>query len=76
MHFSGISDVNEAYQAAIKAVTVTAESNTALPQKSIQQKATAFSEHLQADQTTAISKIQDGLQFLAHVVISTSMNAA
>lgn len=71
---TGISDVTEAYQASIKGVT--AESPTAVPKTSVQEKASAFSEHLRADQTTAISKIQDGVQFLAHVVLSTSMNAA
>lgn len=72
---TGISDVTEAYQAAIKGVT--AESPTVVPKKtSVQEKASAFSEHLRADQITAISKIQDGVQFLAHVVLSTSMNAA
>ncbi|KAK7308566.1 hypothetical protein VNO77_42184 [Canavalia gladiata] len=71
---TGISDVTEAYQAAIKAVT--AESHAAVPQTSVQEKASAFSEHLRADQTTAICKIQDGTQFLAHVLLSTSMNAA
>ncbi|RYQ86835.1 hypothetical protein Ahy_B10g106454 isoform D [Arachis hypogaea] len=73
---TGISDVTEAYQAAIKVVTTPAESRTDSPQKLVPEKATTFSEHLRADQATAISKIQDGLQFLAHVVISTSMNAA
>ncbi|KAH1087389.1 hypothetical protein AAZX31_07G166000 [Glycine max] len=71
---TGISDVTEAYQAAIKAVT--AESHSVVTQKSVQEKATAFSEHLRAEQTTAVCKIQDGMQFLAHVLISTSMNAA
>ncbi|XP_057445160.1 uncharacterized protein LOC130737415 [Lotus japonicus] len=71
---TGISDVNEAYQAAIKGVT--AESHTGAPKTSVQDKSKAFSEHLKADQTTAIRKIQDGMQFLAHVVLSTSMSAA
>lgn len=74
MYLSGISDVTEAYQAAIKAVT--SESLSVVTQKSVQEKATAFSEHLRAEQTTAVCKIQDGMQFLAHVLISTSMNAA
>lgn len=68
---TGIFDVTEAYQAAIKAVAAELHSQT-----SVQEKASAFSEHLRADQTTAICKIQDGMQFLAHVLISTSMNAA
>ncbi|XP_027360886.1 uncharacterized protein LOC113869007 [Abrus precatorius] len=71
---TGISDVTEAYQAAIKAVT--AESHRAVPRTSVQEKASAFSEHLRADQTTAICKIQDGMQFLAYVLLSTSMNVA
>lgn len=70
---TGISDVTEAYQAAIKAA---AESHSVVPQTTVQEKASAFSEHLRADQATAICKIQDGVQFLAHVLISTSMNAA
>ncbi|KAI4295608.1 hypothetical protein L6164_035634 [Bauhinia variegata] len=70
---TGISDVTEAYEAAIKGVS--AKSQEALPQKSVQEKAKTFSEHLRADQTTAVGKIQDGLQFLSHVVIST-LNAA
>ncbi|XP_027914602.1 uncharacterized protein LOC114174059 [Vigna unguiculata] len=71
---TGISDVAEAYQAAIKAVTT--ESQSVVPHASVQEKANAFSENLRADQTTAVCKIQEGMQFLAHVLISTSMNAA
>ncbi|CAL0318609.1 unnamed protein product [Lupinus luteus] len=71
---TGISDVTEAYQAAIKGVS--AESHTIVPPTSVQEKASAFSENLSADQTTAIHKIQDGVQFLAYVLLSTSMNAA
>ncbi|GLT86323.1 hypothetical protein SLE2022_044680 [Rubroshorea leprosula] len=71
---TGISDVAEAYQAAIKGAT--ADSHEALPQASIQEKANAFSEHLCDDKTTAISKIQEGLQYLSYVVLSTSMPAA
>ncbi|XP_047156822.1 uncharacterized protein LOC124827746 [Vigna umbellata] len=72
---TGISDVAEAYQAAIKAVT--SESQSVVPHaSSVQEKANAFSENLRADQTTAVIKIQEGMQFLAHVLISTSMNAA
>ncbi|KAF5444001.1 hypothetical protein F2P56_036509 [Juglans regia] len=68
---TGISDVAEAYAAAIKGAT--AESHDVLPQTSIQEKANAFSEHLRADQTTAVCKIQDGLEYLSHVVLSTSV---
>ena len=77
MHSLGISDVTEAYQTAIKCDA--AEPRQALPQTSVQDKAKFFSEHLEqlrADQTTAVGKIQDGLQFLSHVVLSASMNAA
>ncbi|RDX85310.1 hypothetical protein CR513_33520 [Mucuna pruriens] len=49
---TGISDVTEAYQAAIKSVT--AESHSVVPQtSSVQEKASSFSENLRADQTTA-----------------------
>ena len=71
---SGISDVAEAYLAAIKSAT--ADSHEALPQASIQEKANSFREHLHGDQTTAMSKLQDGLQYLSYVVLSTSMPAA
>ncbi|XP_022749176.1 uncharacterized protein LOC111298715 [Durio zibethinus] len=69
-----ISDVAEAYQAAIKSAA--ADSHEALPRASILEKANSFSEHLCSDQTTAVSKIQDGLQYLSYVVLSTSMRAA
>ncbi|KAK4562956.1 hypothetical protein RGQ29_005438 [Quercus rubra] len=71
---TGISDVTEAYLAAIKGAT--AESHEVIPQTSIQEKANAFSEHLRADRITAVCKIQDGLQYLSYVVLSTSMPSA
>lgn len=71
---TGISDVTEAYLAAIKGAT--ADSHEVLPQTSIHDKANLFSEHLRADQTTAVNKIQDGLQYLSFVVVSTTMPAA
>ncbi|XVF01188.1 hypothetical protein REPUB_Repub04eG0067000 [Reevesia pubescens] len=71
---SGISDVAEAYLAAIKSAN--ADSQEALPQASIQEKANSFSKHLRGDQIVAVSKIQDGLQYLSYVVLSTSMPAA
>ncbi|PRQ23275.1 hypothetical protein RchiOBHm_Chr6g0259571 [Rosa chinensis] len=70
---TGISDVAEAYAAAIKGA---AESQEVLPQTSMQEKANSFSEHLRGDQTIALSKIQDGLHHLSYVVVSTSMPAA
>ncbi|CAN0927785.1 hypothetical protein LINGRAHAP2_LOCUS36093 [Linum grandiflorum] len=69
---TGISDVAEAYLAAVKGAT-TAEDR---PKKSIQEKADTFTELLQTGQTAAVGKIQDGLQYLTYVVISTSMPAA
>ncbi|PON33200.1 BAT2 domain protein [Trema orientale] len=71
---TGISDVAEAYVAAMKGAS--AESHEALPQTSIQEKANAFTEHLRLDQTTSVGKIQDGLQYLSYVVVSASMPVA
>uniref|UniRef100_A0A6N2LJN0 DUF7798 domain-containing protein n=1 Tax=Salix viminalis TaxID=40686 RepID=A0A6N2LJN0_SALVM len=71
---TGISDVAEAYAAAIKGATADSHENS--QQTSIQEKVNAFSELLRTDRTTAVSKIQDGLQYLSYVVISTSMPAA
>ncbi|KAM1760366.1 hypothetical protein EV1_003078 [Malus domestica] len=71
---TGISDVAEAYLAAIKGASE--DSHEVLPRTSIQEKASSFSKHLRDDQTTALSKIQDGLHYLSYVVISTSMPAA
>ncbi|KDO52184.1 hypothetical protein CISIN_1g0104842mg [Citrus sinensis] len=71
---TGIADVAEAYQAAMKAVTAT--SLDASPQTSVQEKVKAFSEHLRSDQTTAVGNIQDGLQYLTYLVLSTSMPSA
>ncbi|XP_062177837.1 uncharacterized protein LOC133882647 [Alnus glutinosa] len=71
---TGISDVAEAYLAAIKGAS--AEAHEVLPQTSVQEKASALSEHLHADQTTALCKIQDGLQYLSYVLLSTSMPSA
>ncbi|CAN6685793.1 unnamed protein product [Malus baccata var. baccata] len=71
---TGMSDVAEAYLAAIRGASE--ESQEELSQTSIQEKASTFSKHLHDDQTTALSKIQDGLHYLSYVVISTSMPAA
>ncbi|KAJ6671291.1 BAT2 DOMAIN PROTEIN [Salix viminalis] len=71
---TGISDVAEAYAAAIKGATADSHENS--QQTSIQEKVNAFSELLRTDRITAVSKIQDGLQYLSYVVISTSMPAA
>ncbi|XP_075504482.1 uncharacterized protein LOC142541917 [Primulina tabacum] len=71
---TGISDVAEAYLAAIKSTT--ADSQEVVPKNSIQQKASAYTEHLRAGHNTAVGKMQDGLQYLAYVVLSTSMPAS
>ncbi|KAL3843493.1 hypothetical protein ACJIZ3_000896 [Penstemon smallii] len=71
---TGISDVAESYLAAIK--NVATESQEVLPQKSVEEKASAFTDHLLADHSTAVGKMQDGLQYLTYVVLSTSMPAA
>ncbi|KAK3005194.1 hypothetical protein RJ639_016436 [Escallonia herrerae] len=71
---TGISDVAEAYAAAIKGAS--ADSLEVLPQKPIQEKADAYSENLGVNRITAVGKIQDGLQYLSYVVLSTSMPAA
>ncbi|GFQ03850.1 hypothetical protein PHJA_002528800 [Phtheirospermum japonicum] len=71
---TGISEVAEAYVAAIKGVA--ADSQDVRPQKSVQEKVSAFSEHLRADHSTAVGKMQDGLQYLAYLVLSSSMPAA
>ncbi|KAL7246797.1 hypothetical protein ACSBR2_001829 [Camellia fascicularis] len=70
---TGITDVAEAYIAAIKGATVDSQ---VLPQKSIQEKANAFSKTLCSDLTTAMGKIQDGLRYLSYVVLSTLIPAA
>ncbi|XP_021896741.1 uncharacterized protein LOC110813789 [Carica papaya] len=71
---TGISDVAEAYTAAIKSAS--ADSHEGHLPTTIQEKASAFSEHLHADRSTAVGKIQDGLHFLSNVVLSTSIPTA
>ncbi|KAL3621189.1 hypothetical protein CASFOL_036101 [Castilleja foliolosa] len=71
---TGISDVAEAYVAAIKGIAANVQDDR--PQKSVQEKVSAFTEHLRADHSTAVGKMQDGLQFLTYLVLSTSMPAA
>ncbi|EOA30360.1 hypothetical protein CARUB_v10013481mg [Capsella rubella] len=74
---TGISDVSETYSAAIKGVTAAADSKDELLNTStMQEKASTFNDSLRSDQTTAITKIQEGLQYLSYVVISTSMPSA
>ncbi|KAL0412525.1 UNVERIFIED_CONTAM: hypothetical protein Sradi_1454200 [Sesamum radiatum] len=68
---TGISDVAEAYQSAIKSAAT--DSQEVLTQKSVQDKTSAFTERLRSDHTTALGKMQDGLQYLTFVVLSTSI---
>ncbi|KAL2512195.1 hypothetical protein Adt_17795 [Abeliophyllum distichum] len=70
---TGISDVAEAYLAAIKSATA---DSSQLPEKLVQKKANMYSEILHTGQSSAVGKIQDGLQYLSYVVLSTSMPAA
>jgi len=72
---TGISDVAEAYAAAIQ--NALADKQDDLPnQKSVQEKAKSISNHLNSDQTSAVSKLQDALQYLAYVIVCTSMPSA
>lgn len=70
---AGISDVAEAYMAAIKGVA--ADSNES-HRPSVLEKVKTLSEHLLSDQIIAVGKIQDGLQHLPYLVLSSSMAAA
>ncbi|GAA0162684.1 hypothetical protein LIER_18720 [Lithospermum erythrorhizon] len=70
---TGISDVAEAYMAAIMNADADSQDST---KKSIQDKANELSDNLRADQNIALSRIQDGVQFLSYVVVSTSIPAA
>lgn len=67
---SGISDVAESYSAAMKS------ESQSVPEKSIQEKGSLLMEHLRADHSTAVGKMQDGLQYLTYLVLSTTMPAA
>uniref|UniRef100_A0A453HC02 DUF7798 domain-containing protein n=3 Tax=Aegilops tauschii TaxID=37682 RepID=A0A453HC02_AEGTS len=68
---TGISDVAEAYAAAIQ--NALADKQGDAPHQSVQEKAKDISSHLKSDQTSAVSKLQDALQYLAYVVVCTSM---
>lgn len=46
------------------------------PEKSIKDKGSLLMEHLRADHSTAVGKMQDGLEYLSYLVVSTSMPAA
>lgn len=70
---TGISDVADAYVAAIKSATADSQ---LLPDKSVEKKADSYCESLRTGQSSAVGKIQDGLRYLSYVVLSTSMPAA
>ncbi|KAJ9537807.1 hypothetical protein OSB04_030540 [Centaurea solstitialis] len=73
---TGISDVAEAYAAAIKSATADSPEAVVIPEKSILDKVKSFSEDLRVNRTTAVDKIQEGLRFLAYVILSTSVPSA
>ncbi|OEL24636.1 hypothetical protein BAE44_0014345 [Dichanthelium oligosanthes] len=69
---TGISDVAEACMAAIQ--NALSDKHDDVPnQKSVQEKAKSISNHLSSDQTSAVSKLQDALQYMSYVVVCTSM---
>ncbi|XP_051179263.1 uncharacterized protein [Lolium perenne] len=71
---TGISDVAEAYAAAIQNALTDKQGD--VPHQSVQEKAKYISSHLKSDQTCAVSKLHDALQYLAYVVVCTSMPSA
>ncbi|KAG2298139.1 hypothetical protein Bca52824_034611 [Brassica carinata] len=74
---TGISDVSETYSAAIKGASTDDNSkDNLLKTSTMEEKANTFNDSLRSDQTAAITKIQEGLQYLSYVVISTSMPSA
>uniref|UniRef100_A0A1J3CXM9 DUF7798 domain-containing protein n=1 Tax=Noccaea caerulescens TaxID=107243 RepID=A0A1J3CXM9_NOCCA len=77
---TGISDVSETYAAAIKGVGDDDDDDDTkedlLKKSSMEEKASNFNDSLRSDQTTAITKIQEGLEYLSYVVVSTSMPSA
>ncbi|CAH8381561.1 unnamed protein product [Eruca vesicaria subsp. sativa] len=73
---TGISDVSETYAAAIKGAAADDSKDKLLKTSTMEEKASTFNDSLRSDQTTAITKIQEGLQYLSYVVITTSMPSA
>lgn len=62
----------EAYMAAIQNALADKKDDLS-NQNSVQEKAKYISNHLNTDQTSAVSKLQDALQYLAYVVVCSSM---
>ncbi|KAJ4889234.1 hypothetical protein Rs2_28982 [Raphanus sativus] len=73
---TGISDVSETFAAAIKGAAADDSKDELLKTSTMEEKASTFNNSLRSDQTTAITKIQEGLQYLSFVVITTSMLSA
>lgn len=69
---AGISDIIEAYSATIKGCSTDGDFK---PTTSVQEKGHAISKLIHTSQQLALEKIQDGLQYLAYVTLSTSMPA-
>uniref|UniRef100_A0A0E0KIT5 DUF7798 domain-containing protein n=1 Tax=Oryza punctata TaxID=4537 RepID=A0A0E0KIT5_ORYPU len=64
---TGISDVAEAYMAAMQNDLADKKDDLS-NQNPVQEKAKYISNHLNTDQTSAVSKLQDALQYLAYFV--------
>ncbi|CAN8257893.1 unnamed protein product [Cochlearia groenlandica] len=75
---TGISDVYETYADAIKGANDGGDDtkDELLKTLTMEEKAKTFNDTLRSDQTVAITKINEGLQYLSYVVISTSMPSA
>ncbi|CAA7058590.1 unnamed protein product [Microthlaspi erraticum] len=73
---TGIADVSETYAAAMKGVGDDDTKDDLLKKSSMEEKASNFNDSLRSDQATAITKIQEGLEYLSYVVVSTSMPSA
>ncbi|KAL3689492.1 hypothetical protein R1sor_015801 [Riccia sorocarpa] len=76
---TGISDVTAAFQAAVKNESLVVQGEEGprgrqLKEASVEDRAQAVRSGIESDGTAAIEKIQDGLQHLTYVVLSTSIS--
>eukprot|EP00850_Spirogloea_muscicola_P023913 SM000406S15596 [mRNA] locus=s406:42105:44737:+ [translate_table: standard] len=71
-YLTGISDVAEACRAATGQVEAGGKDSPA----KVQEQQASISASLESDGSTAISRIQDGLQKLAHFVLATGIKGA
>lgn len=69
---TGISEIIEAYQMTIKSFSSDGDGD-GRKQSRVTEKADVISNHLLADQAKALGKIQDAVQYLGCVLLSTSM---